>query len=255
MRLLAGWGLILPVFLCFHSYGQTTRNHGVFWGRVLLTDRLADHWKWELNLEKRTQNVPGEKSIFGVRYIENVRAWIHRSFPDSLRLSVSPFAYFHTHSFLTDPGDIGQPATPEFRWTVRLDHVHPLRRLYLINRYTLEYRRRDLNNDEVFLPNWRARYMARVERPVAGILPDHKTVLFFIADEVMLQFGKAVRRNPNVFDQNRIIAGASLPVIRNVSASVSYLNIIQQRNSGREFDVAHAAWIILTFDNLFSQLR
>jgi hypothetical protein len=251
--MLAGGAVMLLLSICLNSHGQTTRHHGVFWGRVLLTDRLADNWKWELNLEKRTQNMAGEKSIFRFRYIENIRVWVHHNFPDSIRLSVSPFAYFHTHSFINDQGDIGRPATPEFRWTVRLDHVHPLKRLYLVNRYTLEYRRRDLNNDDLFQPNWRARYMARIEKPVAGILPDDKTVLFFIADEVMLQFGKAVRRNPNVFDQNRIIAGASLPVVKNVSASVSYLNIIQQRNSGREFDVAHAAWIILTFDNLFSQ--
>ncbi|MEI9911209.1 MAG: hypothetical protein WDO71_16995 [Bacteroidota bacterium] len=70
-----------------------------------------------------------------------------------------------------------------------------------------------------------------------------------------MQFGKAVRGNVNVFDQNRIAAGFSYEFVKNVKAGVTYLNIQQQRVNGKDFDNANVLWVVLTFDNLFSQFK
>jgi len=99
------------------------------------------------------------------------------------------------------------------------------------------------------------RYQARLEKLVLGVFSKTKPVSFFLTDEIFVQFGKAVRANPNVFDQNRISAGFSYEIVKNVKTSIAYLNIIQERNSGKDFDDAHALWVVLTFDNLFSQFR
>ena len=97
--------------------------------------------------------------------------------------------------------------------------------------------------------------MARLEKPVMGILRNNKPVSFFIGDEVLFQFGKAVKNNANMFDQNRAAAGFSLEIVKNIKTSFSYLNIFQQRANGKDFDDANALWAVVTFDNLFSQFK
>lgn len=147
------------------------------------------------------------------------------------------------------------PGIKEFRFTARLEQTQKLRYFNFSNRYTLEYRRRDILHNHVYQPNWRVRYQVKLEKPVMGILSKAKPVSFFLADEALIQFGKAVRMNSNVFDQNRLSAGFSYEVVKNIRTSISYLNILQQRNSGKDFDDAHALWIILQFDSLFSQFK
>jgi len=236
------------------AISQVTRHHGVFWGRLVLADKLTEKLKWELYLQKRTQNIPGEKSIFGASHFSSVWFWLNYSVSKNLRLSVSPFGYFDSYAFLTEPGDVDIPGVKEFRWTARLEQEQKFRIFKFSNRYGVEYRRRDLLHNSDYQPNWRIRYMAKLEKSVPGILKN-KPVSFFLTDEVFIQFGKAVRQYPNVFDQNRISAGFSVDLLRNIKISASYLNIIQERLNGRDFDDAHSLWVVLTLDNLFSQFR
>lgn len=239
--------------ICVHA--QRTVHHGVFWGRLVLSDKISDKFKWELYLQKRTQNIPGDKNIFGASHFYSAWLWLNYGLSKNLRLSVSPIGYFDSYAFLTEPKDIEVPGIKEFRWVVRLEQEQKFKYFNYSNRYSVEYRRRDINQDDVYLPNWRLRYQARLEKPVKGILSKDKPVSFFVADEVFIQFGKAVRNNPNVFDQNRISAGFSYEVLKNIKTSISYLNIIQQRINGKQFDDAHCIWVVLTFDNLFSQFK
>jgi hypothetical protein len=220
----------------------------------VLADKITDKLKWELYLQKRTQNIPGSKNIFGASHFTSVWFWLNYPLTKNLKLSVSPFGYFDSYTFLTQRSDVDIPGIKEFRWVVRLEQEQKFKFLNLSHRYSFEYRRRDINNNDVYQPNWRIRYMARLEKPLTGILPK-KPVSVFIGDEIFIQFGKAVRNNPNVFDQNRISAGFSLEAVKNIKTTISYLNIIQERNNGKDFDDAHSLWIVLTFDNLFSQFR
>jgi hypothetical protein len=234
-------------------HAQETYHHGVFWGRLILADTINSKLKWELYLQNRTQNIPHEDDIFASPHFRSAWLWINYSLAKNLKLSVSPFGYFESYPFLTKPADVNLPGIKEFRWVIRLEQEQKFRIFNFSNRYSFEYRRRDLYNDDVYRPNWRIRYMARMEKPVKGILSKDKPVSFSLSDEVFIQFGKAVRGNPNVFDQNRIVAGFAYEIIKNIKVSLSYLNIIQQRNSGRDFDDAHAIWVVLAFDNVFSQ--
>jgi hypothetical protein len=245
------------VLLCSFlvSKSQRTYHHGVFWGRLVLSDRITDKLKWEVYLQKRTQNIPGQKNIFEADHFYSTWLWFNFALAKNLKLSLSPFGYFDSYAFLSKASDVANPGIKEFRWTVRLENEQRFKYVTYSNRYSLEYRRRDLYQNDVYLPNWRVRYMVRLEKPVTGILSKSKPLSFFMSDEVFLQFGKAVRGNPNVFDQNRISVGVSYEVLKNVKTSVSYLNILQQRNSGKEFDNADVLWLVLTFDNLFSQFK
>ena len=245
--------LLLLCSICAES--QRTHNHGVFWGRLVLADKITQKLKWEVYLQKRTQTIPGENNIFKAQHFFSVWLWLNYNLSNNLKLSVSPFGYFDSYAFLTKPEDVKIPGIKEYRWVVRLEQEQKFKWLNYSNRYSLEYRRRDINHNDVYIPNWRVRYMARLEKPVRGIFSKDKPVSFFLGDEVFLQFGKAVRNNPNVFDQNRFSAGFSYEVFKNIKTSFSYLNIFQERNSGKEFDNANALWIVVTFDNLFSQFK
>lgn len=95
--------------------------------------------------------------------------------------------------------------------------------------------------------------MARIEKPVINIFSSVKPVTFILYDEIFLQFGKAVRNNPNVFDQNRIYLGANYEILENVKATIGYIYGYQERNSGREFDNINMFWVIINFDHLITQ--
>ena len=248
------WGLIFVLLiLSVLSYGQQTRTHGVFWGRLVLSDKINTKMSWEAYLQKRTQNIPKETSIFGAPHFFSIWLWMNYAVSKNVKLSVSPFGYFDSYGFLTQPSDVDIPGIKEFRWVVRLESEQKLKYFNYSNRYSVEYRRRDIRNDNVYQPNWRLRYQAKIEKPVNNLLSAKKPVSFFLTDEIFMQFGKAVRANPNVFDQNRLNIGASYEVVKNIKVSLSYLNIMQQRNSGKDFDDANAVWVILAFNNLFSQ--
>lgn len=249
--------LLLVIFVSTvnHLQSQVTRHHGVFWGRLVLGDKITEKLRWEGYLQKRTQNVPGDKNIFGAPHFSSVWLWLNYSLAKTLKLSVSPFGYFDSYTFLTKPDDVEIPGIKEFRWVVRLEQEQKLKWLNYSNRYGFEYRRRDINNNNQYLPNWRIRYQARMERSLSKTLNTNKQISVFLANEIFLQFGKAVRNNPNVFDQNRMSIGCSTELFKNTKLSLSYLKIIQERNNGKDFDDANCIWAVLTFDNLFSQFN
>jgi len=166
-------------------------------------------------------------------------------------VSISPFGYFESYVLNVKPTDEDLAPIKEFRWSVRLEHETKGRIVNYSNRYNVEYRWRDLLNNNNYQPNFRVRYMARLEKSVTGIFS--KPVSFVLYDEIFLQFGKAVKDNPNVFDQNRLYLGFNYEILKNVKTSVGYIYGFQERNSGKDFDNINTFWVVLNFDNIFSQ--
>ncbi len=244
----------LFILFCITVNAQKTYRHNVFWGRLVLSDKISDKLKWEFYGQKRTQNIPGHKNIFGGPHFLSAWLWLNYQVNKEVKLSVSPFGYFDSHLFFTTAADAETPGVKEFRWVARLEHEKK-KWLNYSNRYSVEYRMRDLQNNGNYQPNWRIRYQVKLEKQVTGIFPGTRPVSFSLSDEVFIQFGKAVRGNVNVFDQNRIAAGFSYEFVKNVKAGVTYLNIQQQRVNGKDFDNANVLWVVLTFDNLFSQFK
>ncbi len=96
--------------------------------------------------------------------------------------------------------------------------------------------------------------MLRLEKPIRALWIK-RPFSFVVNDEIFIQFGRAVRGNPNVFDQNRLYAGFNVGVTKNIKASLGYIYGIQERNSGKEFDYSNILWGVLTFDNVISQFK
>ncbi len=225
-------------------------HHNNFWGRVALSDKISDKLKWEIYLQKRTQNDPEDKyNIFKHHQLSSYWLWLHYQASKELRVSVTPFCYFNTLSLYPQPPDVGNRGVKELRWAVQLEHTQKLKYFTFANRYSIEYRYRDLEKEGEFLTNFRMRYRAKLERAIGAGL----SVIAY--DEIFLEFGKALRNSPAVFNQNRLYGGASQEVAKNVKLTLAYMYLIQERPNGKAFDKANILWAILTFDNLFSQFQ
>jgi hypothetical protein len=234
---------------------QTNYHHNVVWGRVALTDTITKNLRWEIYLQHRRQNTTdGKLDVFKAPQFISYWSWLTYTVNPKLRIAISPFGYFKSWILIADPSEIEREPITELRVALRLDQEQRLGKLIYTNRYSAEHRWRDLANNNVFQPNWRLRYQARLELPLKpSWLPRPVSLVAF--DEIFIQFGKAVKGNPNVFDQNRIYGGLSYGLSDHVKMSLGYIYQIQQRNSGKEFDYANVLFGVLTFDNLFSQFR
>ena len=87
----------------------------MLWGRLVLSDKITAKSKWELFLQKRTQNIPGEKSPVEAHYVTSAWFWLNFMLRKDLKLSLSPFGYFETNTFLTAPADAKLPGVKEYR--------------------------------------------------------------------------------------------------------------------------------------------
>ena len=96
--------------------------------------------------------------------------------------------------------------------------------------------------------------MLRLEIPLK-IAGPKRSITLVVNDELFVQFGRAVRSNPNVFDQNRFYAGFNVGISRNLKASLGYIYGVQQRISGKEFDRSNFLWGVLMIDNVVSRFK
>ncbi len=246
---------VLLVFLLngIYAHSQSVYNHNLFWGRVALSDKLSDKLKWEVYLQTRTQNDPAEKlSLFQHQQTTNYWLWLHYQVTKETRISVTPFCYFNIRSLFPQPASLGNRGVNEYRWAAQLEQTTKLKHLLYSNRYSLEYRLRDLQTEKVFVPNFRVRYRAKLEYPIPKEGHPASLILY---DEVFLEFGKIVNNSAATFNQNRLYAGFSYEVMKSIKFNLGYMYLTQERASGSEFDNSNVIWTILTFENVFSQFK
>jgi hypothetical protein len=241
-------GFIFILFFSITGHAQEHFKHNAFWGRVVLSDKISKKLKWELYLQQRTQNDSIDKlNLFKHHQVTSYWVWIHYQLSKDLRVSLTPFCYFNTIGLFPQSKDVGNRGIKEYRWAAQIEQTQKLKYFNYSNRYSLEYRLRDLFEAGVFVSNYRARYRARLEKPLG------KKFSVILYDEIMLEFGRAVRKSPAVFNQNRIYAGFAYDVVKNVKFNLGYMYVIQERSNGKQFDNSNVLWAILTFDNIFSQ--
>jgi hypothetical protein len=237
------------------SHAQTHYHHNVIWGRLTLTDTINQKIRWELHLQNRRQNIsPGSLDVFKAPQFISYVPWFIYSPNATFRIAVSPLGYFKNWILIANTAEIDRKPVTELRATIRLDQEQRFRKFIYANRYTLERRWRDFAGNNVFQPNWRARYQVRLEFPITAKWLHHPFSLV-AWDEISIQFGKAVKKNPNVFDQNRLYGGLNYGLTDNIRLSIGYMYQIQERSSGKEFDHANVLLCTLTLDNLISQFR
>lgn len=246
--------LLWLTFACGTVTAQTVHHsHNVFWGRIVLGDNITPKLRTELWVQKRTQDTESSTSMFDSPQYDSYWLWFSYNVKSNLKVSISPFGYFKNYILYTQPSDLDRSPVKEFRYCLRLEHEVKLPVVNYSNRFSLEYRMRDLVGAGSYDPNWRLRYMARFEKQILGEWLKGHSLSLVAYDEVMVQFGKAVRENPSIFDQNRLYAGVSYSLFKNIKVAPGYLFTVQQRPSGDVFDYINTFWVVVTFDRVVSQ--
>lgn len=240
----------LLFFLSSFCYGQiTSHTYNNTWFRLFIGDKITEKLKWDLMIQHRRQAVTNVFNVIEKQQLQSYWLWFHYSLPQNFKVSVSPFCYFETkHLFNLDERPI-----KEWRWCVRLENQQKFKHFQMINRYGLEYRYRDLYAENNYVGNFRARYMLRFIVPVTNI--KERPLNFVVNDEVLFQFGDAVKNSPSIFDQNRVYSGFSYELFKNIKLDLGYCYITQERPTGMDIDIQNAIWVFLTFDNLYSQFK
>ncbi len=235
--------------------GAQQYHHNVTWGRLALADTINGKLRWELFIQQRRQNrEPGSLNALQALQFVGYQPWLHYQHSPSTRVSLSPISYFDSHLLIVESLDEFKPSFREWRVAVRLDQRQTYRYFTTLTRYTIERRWRDLGHNNVFLPNWRIRYLLQLEKPLKANWIK-KPLSIVVSNETFVQFGRAVKGNPNVFDQNRLYAGFTYSLSRNVKTSLGYMYWFQQRPSGKEFDHSNLVWGVLSLENVFSQFK
>jgi hypothetical protein len=251
-------GLCIILLICFvrvtgHAQTIPRYHHNLFWGRVSLSDRITDRLKWEVYLQYRTQNDEEQPlNIFKHHQLTSYWLWLHYQATKDLRISVTPFCYFYTRQLFPQSAATGNRGVKELRWAVQAEYTQKLRRVNFSHRYSVEYRLRDLETEGVYVSNYRIRYRARFEKALTAKKHPVSLILY---DEVFLEFGKALQSSPAVFNQNRLYAGFSYEIVKNIKFNLGYMYLVQERPTGAAFDNSNVLWAVLTFDNVISQFR
>jgi hypothetical protein len=248
--------LLFPIIFIGRIAFAQNFHHNVFSLGLTLADTINQRTKIELSIQKRTQNTPLEtNNLFKSSQLNSILFWWNFAVNKNSRLSVSPFAFYESFALNAKPNDESLPPVKEFRFSARYTNDQHNRLIDYGNRYTVEYRLRDLKHDGIYESNFRLRYMAKLEKSLNRVLSQHKPLSVQLSDEVFLQFGKAVHNRPNIFDQNRVYFGVNYELLRNLKTSLGYFYVFQERSSGEEFDNVNMLWVVLTFDNVFNQFR
>ena len=209
--------------------------------------------KWEVYLQKRTQNDDeGRTNIFKHHQTSSYWLWLHYQTGENTVVSVTPFCYFNTIGLFPQAADVGNRGIKEFRWAVQIEHTENLKNFKFANRYSIEYRYRDVVVADEFVPNYRIRYRAKLERP---LITKNHPLSIVVFDEIFLEFGKAVENSPAVFNQNRFYLGFNYTLTKNVKLNLGYMYLVQERGTGKAIDIGNAIWSTLIFENVFSQFK
>jgi hypothetical protein len=148
-----------------------------------------------------------------------------------------PVAYGYAHLWLA-PADGDTTWSNEDRFYQQWSASHGEGIVSILHRIRLEQRWRDViindvkTGDKQFTV--RLRYLASFE---TRIFDNHQLPSFVLSDELLVQFGKSVVYN--AFDQNRFFVGAKIKVSPEFSFDIGYMNILQQRSTGYQYDISH----------------
>jgi hypothetical protein len=107
----------------------------------------------------------------------------------------------------------------------------------ILQRIRAEQRWRDqVVNDTIIGTqfSFRLRYLAGFE---FSAFKNPKLPAFVISDELLVQFGPSIVYN--TFDQNRFFVGIRLHISERLNFDTGYMNLIQQRSTGYQYDMNH----------------
>jgi hypothetical protein len=187
--------------------------HYCSWMRGTVQIPISNMINADAEVQGRMQNAPGNHNIFDERLLYSFRQWVHFNANEQLKLSISPFAYFKSYSFLMNPSDVSIPLTEEYRFTIAAEVQERLQNALIFNgRIGAEYRS-FTDGRNFFRPRFRT-----------GLRYNMGSKYTFGANyELLLQTGTNIDKL--TFDNDRVWASASRSVFKNLKVELGLMHI------------------------------
>jgi len=210
-------------------YGQKNVTHQrLIWYGVFTTLNINEKWFVQSEVQERHFINPIAQHQFVVR------SHIHRVFGNSGWESSVGMCLF-----LQNPNDPNSTITltvPELRPHIEFGYNQKLAKVSFDQRFRAEARFFHETNsiyteleDGFNFGNFRFRYKFQSTIPLIKI-SNQRYFKIKISNEIHINAGNKITKN--VFDQNRIYAGISFDVLKNLAFDMGYLNWFQQRPNG-----------------------
>jgi len=224
--------LVALFFSTTFSFAQTNTPEKQFthynqcWTSINSTMRFSEHWGMMADFHVRTDDFFNDEYFYFVRL--GAVSWINGKYPVALGVA---------HLWLA-PKDSNATWSDENRIYQQWSSSHNEGIVKVLSRIRTEERWRDVIVDDekvgVKQFSFRLRYLAAFE---IQIFKNKKIPSLVISDEVLVQFGEGV--GLNTFDQNRLFLGLKIPIKSDLSFDIGYMNILQQKSSGYQYDLSN----------------
>lgn len=225
--ILAIVGMLTAATLYAQSTGRQVTEQQLIWYAYNNTLEFSPKWSVNTDFHERRFINPDEQHQFLAR--SQLRYMLGKNWDASFG-----FTYFLQSPH--DPNATNKLVVPELRPHVQLDYRQSINnKLNIGHRYRVEKRFfRNTADGELadgYTTNYRIRYRLGLEYQLATI--NQLPLKVKVNDEIHINAGERITYN--WFDQNRIYAGLSYAVHKNVTVEAGYLKWFQQRSAGNQF--------------------
>ncbi|MEK6482097.1 DUF2490 domain-containing protein [Catalinimonas sp. 4WD22] len=229
--LFAYFELFIPVSVRSQHLEKGIEVQKILWLRYYNKVSLADQWQVNTEIDTRW-------FVFSNRQHQWLipRITLHYQIKEAHDVGVGG-AYF-LQALPQDENQTVKSIRPEIRPHQEYNLYQYLGEVKVSHRYKIEERffLKTTENNAAF--NFRFRYKVQTQIPITK-KENHYLISLIIFDEVMFNAGKDIFYN--IFDQNRMYAGALVKLSKHWSTEIGYMNWFQQRTSGKEFYIRHIA--------------
>jgi hypothetical protein len=243
--------VIVLLLLCtigMSAFGQgaaTTKDftyHEQSWLSFNSTLRFSDHWGLMADFHMLRENFGARDNFYFVRF--GAVTWIAKKYPVAYGVAHLWKAPVEGNVTWSDENRIFEQWSADYRQGI-VSGLHRIR---------LEQRWRDVIVNDVKTGekqfSVRLRYLAGFD---FSVFKNEKLPSLVLSDEILVQFGQDIIYN--TFDQNRFFIGLKLPLAHNLSCDIGYMNILQQRATGYQYDMSDVFRLFLYYSPDFRKNR
>jgi hypothetical protein len=230
--------------------------HAALWTKSEVTQIFENNWGVGADVIFRSFNEFNEGHWFQSLHRFSFRPWVHRQFGSSLRVWLSPIAYFYTEEYLGKEEDLLREPYHEMRTTLQVLHHHKMmgEKFTHTFRHWMEARYRSPFDEDEFFAFFRYRIRYRLRYLILKDYYSEKGMLYtYVSNEVMVSYGSRIVSN--MFSQNRIQVALGYRVHNSTRLELRYVHRYRSRPSGFEYDETNILMLGLFVDQFSSLFK
>lgn len=237
---------IITAFFVVGILNAQTKTYGQSWNELKFNRTINKKWSAELNLGSSYSSTESSSNIFQSNIQRSLAGWAHYYLTPRWKLSTA-LAYFDNK----DVPEIGQFKSPELRFSLQGIYYFHKTGYTLSTRMRMELRHMK-NSDDDYEDVLRYRQQIKYQQPINSKILREGVVYAVASDELFFKSGTKVT-GESFFDRNRLNLGAGYLITNDFQVELTYANEYMPRNN--ENKIVNAASLIITFNNLFENIR